>query len=81
MIPAMLSQKTMYNMLPSSSPTRVANDQSIHHFQQPAKDNVRVQIHTPVKYKKWKGISLTLCYNPHWMKTLSSTPLPKHERC
>ena len=37
-------------MLPSSSPTRVANDQSIHRLQEPAKANVRVHIHTPVKH-------------------------------
>ena len=68
-------------MLPSSSPTRMANDQSIHRLQEPAKGNVRVHIHTPMKDKKWKGISLTRCCNPHWMKTLSMTPLLKRERC
>ena len=64
-------------MLPTSSPTRLANDPSIQRLQKPAKGNVRVHIHTPVKDKKWKGISLTRCCKLHWMKTPSSTPLPK----
>ena len=58
-------------MLPLTSPTRVAKDQSIHGLRKPTKGNVRVHIHTPVKDKKWKGISLTRCCNLHWMRTLS----------